>query len=41
MKYPSFYYRVAIDERLFSKIEEYYSDKNDSTMVNYAKFCDD
>lgn len=33
--------KVAIDERLFVKIEEYYKEQSDETMVNYAKFCDD
>lgn len=33
--------KVAIDERLFVKIEEYYKEQSDETMVNYARFCDD
>lgn len=33
--------KVAIDERLFGKIEEYYKNTEDDTLVNYTKFCDD
>lgn len=41
MKQNIYLCRVAIDERLFGKIEEYYKNTEDDTLVNYTKFCDD
>jgi hypothetical protein len=41
MKYSSILYRLSIDERLFNILEQHYGDKQDNTMVNYVRFCDD
>lgn len=33
--------KVNIDERVLNRIEEYYVDDQDKTMINYFRFCDD
>lgn len=32
---------MAIEEKLFDKLDNYYGSKDDHTMINYVDFCSD
>ena len=33
--------KVPLEEKLFEVIDKHYSEPNDSTMINYDRFCKD